>query len=268
MVSALGMGWTRQRFQNRDAPDISKALRLPNRAQKKTMAALATVAVEMRGSGLRSVREAMSREERWNTFSEYAIKRRSKSGLPLLETFPFQFGDFLDEALHLLVVGNGLAHAFPPWLGDADLAKFAGMTLHQVHRLVQLALGAMAVGYAALAGTFRKSAPKEPLAGGQLGNAGAEVAFGGREFGAEEGLGHVLYHILSKIGMESKSKNAIGICSSLASGLSDQWSRMIWRATEFGCGILGEPGKPGTDRTAMDLSQRAPEILGSLVSPR
>jgi hypothetical protein len=70
MVSALGMGWPSQRFQNRDAPDISKALRLPNRAQNKTMAALATVAVEMRGSGLRSVREAMSREERWNTLSE------------------------------------------------------------------------------------------------------------------------------------------------------------------------------------------------------
>src|ERR1035437_7839216 len=119
-----------------------------------------------------------------------------------------QFGDILNEALHLLVVRHGLAHSLAPWLGDADLAKFAGMTLHQVHRLVQLALGAMAVGFAALAGTFRKSAPKEPLAGGQLGNAGAEVAFGGREFGADEGLGHVLYHILYKIGMESKSKNA------------------------------------------------------------
>ena len=72
------------------------------------------------------------------------------------------------------------------------------MTLHQVHRLVQLALGATAVGFAALAGTIGKSAPKEPLAGGELGNAGPEVAFGGREFGANEGLSHVLYYILYK----------------------------------------------------------------------
>src|ERR1019366_573463 len=182
----------------------------------------------MRGSGLRSVSEAMSRAERWKTLSEYAIRRRSKSGLPLLETFPFQFGDFLDEALHLLVVGNGFAHAFPPWLGDANLAQLAGMTLHQVHRLVQLALGAMTVGFAALAGTFRKSTPKKPLARGQLGNAGTEVAFGGREFGADEGLGHVLKHILYKIGVESKSKNAIRICSSLDSGPKHQWNQMIW----------------------------------------
>src|ERR1700722_1272157 len=77
MVSALGMGWPNQRFQNRDAPDISKALRLPIRAQNMTMDALATVEVKMRGCGLLSVREAMSSAERWNALSEYAIRRRS-----------------------------------------------------------------------------------------------------------------------------------------------------------------------------------------------
>src|ERR1700734_881263 len=77
MVSALGMGWPSQRFQNRDGPDISKALRLPIRAQNMTKEALATVVVEMRGSALQSVMEAMSRVERWNTLSEYAIRRRS-----------------------------------------------------------------------------------------------------------------------------------------------------------------------------------------------
>jgi hypothetical protein len=61
-----------------------------------------------------------------------------------------------------------------------------------------------------------------------LGNAGTEVAFGGREFGADEGLGHVLKHILYKIGVESKSKNAIRICSSLDSGPKHQWNQMIW----------------------------------------
>jgi hypothetical protein len=57
---------------------------------------------------------------------------------------------------------------------------------------VQLAVGAMAVGFAALAGTIRESAAKEPLAGCQLGNAGAEVALGSREFSAVKGLGHIL----------------------------------------------------------------------------
>src|SRR6266542_2641584 len=122
MVSALGMGWPSQRFQKRDAPDISSALRLPIRAQNKTMEVLATVAVEMRGSGLRSVMEAMSRVESWNTLSEYAIRRRSMSGLLFLKTFPFQLGDFLNETLHLLVVGNRLAHSLAPRLGDANLA--------------------------------------------------------------------------------------------------------------------------------------------------
>ena len=122
MVSALGMGWPSQCLQKRDAPDISKALRLPIRAQNKTMAALATVAVEMRGSGLRSVREAMSPVENRNTFSEYAIRRRRMLGLPFPETFPFQFGHFLNEAPHLLVVRNALAYSLAPCLGDANLA--------------------------------------------------------------------------------------------------------------------------------------------------
>src|SRR5450759_4279923 len=111
------------------------------------------------------------------------------------------------------------------------------MTLHQVHRLVQLALGAMAVGFAALAGTIGESATKKPLAGGQLGNAGTEVAFGRRKFGADEGLNHILYHTLYKIRMESKRKNAIRICPSLGSGLKHQWNQMIWSARELGCGI-------------------------------
>jgi hypothetical protein len=70
MVSALGMGWFNQDFQNADAPDISKALRLPIRAQNKTIAALATVRVGMRGSGLRSVMLARILVENRKTLSE------------------------------------------------------------------------------------------------------------------------------------------------------------------------------------------------------
>src|ERR1700721_1907279 len=133
MVSALGMGWPSQRFQNRDARDISSALRLPNRAQNRIMEALATVAVEMRGSGLRSVMEPISRAERWNTLSAYAIRRRSKSGLLLLEAFPFQFGNFIDEALHFLVVGNGLTDSLAPRFGYANRAQLPSGPLPKQH---------------------------------------------------------------------------------------------------------------------------------------
>lgn len=70
MVSALGNGPPSQCFQNRDWPDISKAFRLPILAQNMTAADFTTVAVEMRGSNLRSVMPAMSPAENRNTFSE------------------------------------------------------------------------------------------------------------------------------------------------------------------------------------------------------
>ncbi len=70
MVSALGMERPSQFFQNRDAPDISKALRLPSRVQNKTMEALTTGRVGMRGSGLRSVMGVRSPAESRKIFSE------------------------------------------------------------------------------------------------------------------------------------------------------------------------------------------------------
>ena len=86
------------------------------------------------------------------------------------------------------------------------------MTLHQVDGLVQLAVGAMAVavGLAALAGTLGEGTAKKPLAGGELGNAGAETAFGSREFGAVEGLGHILYqyNIQDKDEKQAQNYNA------------------------------------------------------------
>src|SRR5260370_33411126 len=111
------------------------------------------------------------------------------------------------------------------------------MTVHQVHGLVVLAVGAMAVGFAALAGTFGERAAKKPLPGGQLGNAGTEAAFGSREIDAVEGLGHFLYYILYKIKMESKSKNTMRICSSLEPRLKQQWNKMFWQTKELVCGI-------------------------------
>jgi len=221
MVSALGMEWPSQRFQNRDAPGISSALRLLSRAQNRIMEALATVAVEMRGSGLRSVMGPISKAERWNTLSEYAIRRRSNSGLPLLQASPFQFGNFLNETVHFLVVRNGLTHSLAPGLGDANLAQLAGMTLHQIDGLVQLAVGAMAVavGLAALAGTLGEGAAKQPLAGGQLGNAGTEAAFGSGEFGAVEGLGHILYQYTIQDPDEKQAQNRnANLLSSRAKG--------------------------------------------------
>ena len=100
MVSAQGIGWPSQRFQNRDAPDISSALRLLIRAKKQ----------DHGGFGYRGRRDARlwsvvcdganQQGERWNTLSANAIRRPSKSALPLIEPFPFQFGNFLNEAVH------------------------------------------------------------------------------------------------------------------------------------------------------------------------
>src|SRR6266545_3123671 len=113
------------------------------------------------------------------------------------------------------------------------------MTLHQVHRLVQLAVGAMAVGFAALAGTIGQGTAKKPLAGCQLGNTGTEAALGSREFGAVEGLGHTLYHILYKTRIESKSQNTIRICSSREPRLKQQWNQMFRSAKNLVAESLG-----------------------------
>src|SRR5271169_6764790 len=67
------------------------------------------------------------------------------------------------------------------------------MALHQVNRSMAFAGGAMTVGFAALAGAIGESTAKKPLAGGQLSNAGAKVALDRREFGADQGFGHILY---------------------------------------------------------------------------
>src|ERR1035441_8034943 len=125
-------------------------------------------------------------------------------GLPFLEAAPFHLGNLFDETLHLLVIANGLAHTLLPRFGDANLVQFAGPTLHQVHRPMLLAVGAMTVGFAALARAIGQRTAEKPLAGGKLGNAGAETALGSGEFGAVEGLSHVLYYTLYKIGNENK----------------------------------------------------------------
>ena len=78
---------------------------------------------------------------------------------------------------------------------------------------MQLAVGTMAVGFAALAGAIGQSAAQKPLARGDLSDAGAEVALGRREFGTNDGLDPILYKILYKIEMESKGENTIRICS-------------------------------------------------------
>src|ERR1035437_9636977 len=161
-------------------------------------------------------------------------------GLPFLETAPFQFGNLFDETLHLLVVTDGLAHALLPRFGDANLAQFAGTTLHQVHRPMLLAVGAMAVGFAALAGAIGQSAAKKPLAGGELGNAGAETALRSGEFGADEGLGHVLCYISYKIRTESKGKNTIRICCSGNQCKNNSGIRCFSRPKILVCGIAGD----------------------------
>jgi hypothetical protein len=41
--------------------------------------------------------------------------------------------------------------------------------------------------------------------------------------------------------MKSKGKNTIRICSSLESGLKQQWNQMFWPVKKLGCGIADCP---------------------------
>ena len=97
----------------------------------------------------------------------------------------------------------------------------------------------MAVGFAALAGTFRQSATKKQLGRCQLGNAGAETAFGRRKFGAVERLSHTLNQISFKTGAESKRKLTMRICSGVALRSKQQWNQMFGLRGNLGCGIAG-----------------------------
>jgi hypothetical protein len=181
MVSALVVCHSSQRFQKRAALTDSSALRLPKRAQNIATAAFRTTAVGVRGCGRWSWTEA-SRPERSKIFSACRIRRWSKPSawrlLVFADAFPFEFGDFFDEALHFLVIVHRLADAVFPGFGDADLPRFAIMTLNQIQRGVQFTAGAAAVWLAASAGTDRQGSAQEPAIVGESSEPGTETALG------------------------------------------------------------------------------------------
>src|SRR5674476_1448558 len=84
---------------------------------------------------------------------------------PLLfpDAFPFQFGDFFEEAMQFLVSIHRLSNAGFPWLGDAELSGFAVVALDQVQGGVQFAAGAVASGLAAFARTNRQGSAQQPV---------------------------------------------------------------------------------------------------------
>src|ERR1019366_2069176 len=55
----------------------------------------------------------------------------------LLQSRPFQFGDFFQQALYLLIVLNGLANPWLPRLWHTDLTGLATMALNQIQRLME-----------------------------------------------------------------------------------------------------------------------------------
>src|SRR5919198_1232764 len=105
----------------------------------------------------------------------------------LPHAFPFEFGDFFDEALQFLVIVHRLPDAGFPGLGNADLSRLSVVALDQIEGCVQFALGAVAGGLATLATTNRQSSAKQPVVVGQLGEPGAEIALGRREADAVHG---------------------------------------------------------------------------------
>src|ERR1019366_5122482 len=105
----------------------------------------------------------------------------------LPHALPFEFGDFFDEALQLLVMVHRLPDAGFPRLGDAELSWFTVVALDQIQGGVQLAVRAVAGGLATLATANRQGTAKQPVFVGKLGEPGAEVPLGSREAGAVHG---------------------------------------------------------------------------------
>jgi len=102
----------------------------------------------------------------------------------LPHALPFEFGDFFDEALQLLVIVHRLPDARFPRLGNAALSRFSVVALDQIQGGVQIPARAVAGRLAALAGTNRQGSAKEPFVVSQLSQFGAEVSFGRGEAGA------------------------------------------------------------------------------------
>jgi hypothetical protein len=105
----------------------------------------------------------------------------------LPHALPFEFGDFFDEALQLLVIVNRLPDAGFPRLGDAELSRFTVVALDQIQGGVQFAVRAVAGGLAALASANRQGSAKQPVVVSQLGEPGTEVTLGRREAGTLHG---------------------------------------------------------------------------------
>src|SRR5260370_13747505 len=80
----------------------------------------------------------------------------------LPHALPFEFGDFFDKALQLLVIVHRLPDAGFPRLGDTELSRFSVVALDQVQRGVQFAVGAVAGGLATLARTNRPRSAEQP----------------------------------------------------------------------------------------------------------
>src|SRR2546426_8520126 len=92
----------------------------------------------------------------------------------LPHAFPFEFGDFFDEALQFLVIVHRLPDAGFPRLGDAELSRVSVAALDQIQGGVQLAVSAVAGGLATLATTKRQRFAKQPVVISQFGEPGTE----------------------------------------------------------------------------------------------
>ena len=166
-------------------------------------------------------------------------RRKEGSALPLLEAFPFQFGNFLDQLLHNAIVADGLPDAFLPILGNTDLAGFSLLALHEINRAMQLATGAMAGGFAALAGTLGESAAENPAARSELGDSGAEVPLDGGELGAAGGFAHFLYNYYIQEERAKASPNNNANLLRLSAKHKHTGNQMFPRSITGRCGIAG-----------------------------
>jgi hypothetical protein len=95
--------------------------------------------------------------------------------------FPLPLGEFFHQLLELPIVLHRLSHPSFPALGYEQLAGFSVVTLGQIERQMRLAARAAAVGLATGVLAEGEGPPQQAVLGGQLSDAGAVVAFWGRE---------------------------------------------------------------------------------------
>ena len=163
MVSALQRASPSQCFQNRAAPVVPKALRLPRRAQKSINPALSGTAVSMRGNSRPSETSRITFSDKAKTFSQYRLSLlRTGFFLPAPQTSPLPLRELFHQPLQFLVILNRPTHPLFPLFGNVELTRLTIMALNQIKGDVRLSTRAAAALLATRLVSHREGPSQQP----------------------------------------------------------------------------------------------------------